>query len=100
MIEQDDRKRNRHNDELLFEELMGAVETIDSVAEATDKTFEQIAGVYRTQAINRLTEVLIDAGDEWDSKNDDMRKFVKDELDYHRRWCYDNQPLKIEIEKD
>lgn len=99
MIEQDDRKRNRHND-VLFEELMGAVETIDSVAEATDKTFNQVSSVYRSQAINRLTEILIDACDDFDWKMDDIKRFISEQMSYHREWCYDNQPLKIEIEKD
>lgn len=37
MIEQDNRKRYRHNEDLLFEELSEAVETIDAVAHATGK---------------------------------------------------------------
>ncbi len=100
MIEQNNMKRNRHNEELMFDELTSAIETIDSVAAFTGKTFKQVADIYHTLAINRLTEVLIDAGDEWDRNNNDMRKFIKEELYQHRNWCYENQPLRIEIEKE
>ena len=57
MIEQNNRKRNRHNEDLLFEELNAAVETIDAVAQATGKTFNQVSSVYRSQAINRVRVV-------------------------------------------
>ena len=100
MIEQDNRKRYRHNEDLLFEELNAAVETIDAVAQATGKTFNQVSSVYRSQAINRLTEILIDAGDDFDWKMDDIKTFISEQMSYHREWYYDNQPLKIEIEKD
>ena len=97
MIEQNNRKRNRHNEDLLFEELNAAVETIDAVAQATGKTFNQVSSVYRSQAINRLTEILIDAGDAFDWNLDDIKTFIADQLSHHREWCYDNQPLQIEI---
>ena len=100
MVEQDNRKRYRHNEDLLFEELNAAVETIDAVAQATGKTFNQVSSVYRSQAINRLTEILIDVGDDFDWKMDDIKTFISEQMSYHRKWCYDNQPLKIEIEKD
>ena len=99
MIEQNNRKRNRHNEDLLFEELNAAVETIDAVAQATGKTFNQVSSVYRSQAINRLTEILIDAGDDFDWKMNDIKTFISEQMSYHREWCYDNQPLKVEIEK-
>ena len=99
MVEQEFAKRYRHNEELLFEELSGAIETIDAVAEAMGKTFEQVADVYHSQAINRLTEVLIDAGDELDDQIDNIKSFVTKELDLNRNWYYDNQPLQIEIRK-
>lgn len=97
MTEQDNRKRNRHNEDLLFEELNAAVETIDAVAQATGKTFNQVSSVYRSQAINRLTEILIDVGDDFDWKMDDIKTFISEQMSYHREWCYDNQPLQIEI---
>ena len=97
MIEQDNRKRYRHNEDLLFEELSGAVETIDAVAHATGKTFNQVSSVYHSQAINRLTEILIDAGDDFDRKMDDIKSFIANQLSNHREWCYDNQPLQVEI---
>ena len=100
MVKQDNRKRNRHNEDLLFEELNAAVETIDAVAQATGKTFNQVSSVYRSQAINRLTEILIDVGDDFDWKMDDIKTFISEQMSNHREWCYDNQPLKIEIEKD
>lgn len=100
MVTQEFMKRSRHNDELLFEELMNAIDTIDTVAEASKKTFNQVADVYRTQAINRLTEVLIDAGDTHDREIEGLKSFVKDEMSNHREWCYDNQPLKIKIQKE
>ena len=99
MKEQKFAKRSRHNEELLFEELSGAIETIDAVAEATGKTFDQVVGVYRSQAINRLTEVLIDAGDELDDHLNDIKSFITKELDLNRNWYFDNQPLQIEIHK-
>lgn len=99
MVEQDNRKRNRHNEDLLFEELSEAVETIDAVAHATGKTFNQVSSVYHSQAINRLTEILIDAGDAFDWNVEDIKTFISEQMSYHRNWCYDNQPLKVEIEK-
>lgn len=98
-VKQDNRKRNRHNEELLFEELSGAVETIDAVAHATGKTFNQVSGVYHSQAINRLTEILIDAGDAFDWNVEDIKTFISEQMSNHRKWCYDNQPLKVEIER-
>ncbi len=100
MVKQEFMKRDRHNDELLFEELMSTIDTIDTVAEASKKTFNQVADVFRTQAINRLTEVLIDAGDTHDWKIEDLKSFIKDEMSHNREWCYDNQPLKIKIQKE
>lgn len=99
MVKQDNRKRNCHNEELLFEELSGAVETIDAVAHATGKTFNQVSSVYHSQAINRLTEILIDAGDAFDRNVDDIKTFISEQMSYHRKWCYENQPLKVEIER-
>ena len=100
MIEQDNRKRYRHNEDLLFEELSEAVKTIDAVAHATGKTFNQVSGVYHSQTINRLTEILIDAGDAFDWNLDNIKTFISEQMSNHRKWCYDNQPLKVEIEKN
>lgn len=99
MIEQNRMRRNRHNEELLCEELIGIIATIGDVAEVTGKSFEQVADIFRSQAINRLTEVLIDAGDKLDDKMDDFKSFASKELSNHRNWCYDNQPLQVEIRK-
>lgn len=53
MIEQNNMRRNRHNEEVMFDELTATIERIDSVAAFTGKTFEQVADLYRTQAIDR-----------------------------------------------
>lgn len=99
MEEQKQNRRNRHNEELMQEKLLAAIKTIDAVADVSGKTFEQVAYVYRAQFISRLTEILIDAGDSKDWNLNDIKSFISNEMQHHRNWCYDNQPLKVEIEK-
>ena len=79
--------------------LMEAVETIVTVAETKGLTFDQVAQVYHSQSINRLAEILVDKSDQTNDLCDSLKDFVTKQLDYHRNWCYDNQPLKIKIEQ-
>ena len=56
-------KRNRHDEMLQTEQLADKIELIQIVAEKTGATFDQVARIYGIESINRLTEVLVDAGE-------------------------------------
>ena len=92
-------KSDRHEEPVMVDGLMEAVETITTVAETKVLTFDQVAKVYHSQSINRLAEILADKSDQANDLCDGLKDFVSKQLDYHRNWCYDNQPLKIKIEK-
>lgn len=92
-------KTDRHEEPIMVDGLMEAVETITTVAETKGLTFDQVAHVYHSQSINRLAEILVDKSDQTNDLCDSLKDFVSKQLDYHRNWCYDNQPLKIKIEK-
>lgn len=92
-------KSDRHEEPVMVDGLMEAVETITTVAETKGLTFDQVAKVYHSQSINRLAEILADKSDQANDLCDGLKDFVSKQLDYHRNWCYDNQPLKIKIEK-
>lgn len=92
-------KSDRHEEPVMVDGLMEAVETITTVAETKGLTFDQVAKVYHSQSINRLAEILADKSNQANDLCDGLKDFVSKQLDYHRNWCYDNQPLKIKIEK-
>ena len=90
---------DHHEEPVMVDGLMEAVETIVTVAETKGLTFDQVAQVYHSQSINRLVEVLVDKSDQANDLCDDLKDFASKQLANHRNWCYDNQPLKIKIEK-
>lgn len=92
-------KSDRHEEPVMVDGLMEAVETIVTVAETKGLAFDQVANVYHSQSINRLAEILVDKSDQTNDLCDGLKDFVTKQLDYHRNWCYDNQPLKIKIEQ-
>lgn len=92
-------KTDRHEEPVMVDGLMEAVETISTVAETKGLTFDQIAQVYHSQSINRFADILVDKSDQANDLCEDIKDFIAKQLDYHRNWCYDNQPLKIKIEE-
>lgn len=92
-------KCDRREESVMVDGLMDAVEAIQTVAEVKEVTFDQVAQVYHSQSINRLAEILVDIANQANDHQDDFKDFIKSQLDYHRNWCYDNQPLKIQIER-
>ncbi len=77
----------------MVDELMDAVETIKTVAESEELSFDQVANVYHAQSINRIAEILVDIEDQTKSLQEDLQDFVSKET----KWLYDNQPLRIEM---
>ena len=77
----------------MFDELMDAVETIKTVAESEELSFDQVANVYHAQSINRIAEILVDIEDQTKSLQEDLQDFVSKEI----KWLYDNQPFRIEM---
>lgn len=92
-------KTDRHEEPVMVDGLMETVETITTVAETNGLTFDQVSQVYHSQSINRLAEILADKSDQANDLCEDIKDFIAKQLDYHRNWCYDNQPLKIKIDK-
>ena len=85
--------RNRHDDMLQSKALVDRIELINTVMEKTGATFDQVIKVYGIESINRLTEVILDAGD----AKDDVKDFIHKEIIEVRNWFYDNQPYKLEV---
>ena len=90
-------KRNRHDEMLQTEQLADKIELIQIVAEKTGATFDQVAHIYGIESINRLTEVLVDAGDAKDDHIETITETLLNEILNQRKWFYDNQPYKLEI---
>ena len=90
-------KRNRHDEMLQTEQLADKIELIHIVAEKTGATFDQVAHIYGIESINRLTEVLVDAGDAKDDHLETITETLHYEILNQRKWFYDNQPYKLEI---
>ena len=90
-------KRKRHDDMLQSEQLADKVELIRIVAEQTGATFDQVAHIYGVKSINRLTEVLVDAGEAKDDNLETIAETLHNELQDLRKWFYDNQPYKLDI---
>lgn len=86
-------KNDRREESVMFDELMDAVETIKTVAESEELSFDQVANVYHAQSINRIAEILVDIEDQTKSLQEDLQDFVSKEI----KWLYDNQPFRIEM---
>lgn len=89
--------RNRHDDMLKSESLISRIELINNVMEMTGTTFDQVLKVYGIESINRLTEVILDAGDAKDYSWDDLKEVIHKEIIDMRDWFYDNQPYSLEV---
>ena len=77
----------------MVSDLLSAVETIKTVAESEELSFDQVANVYHAQSINRIAEILVDIEDQTKSLQEDLQDFVSKEI----KWLYDNQPFRIEM---
>ena len=86
-------KRNRHDEMLQTEQLADKIELIQIVAEKTGATFDQVAHIYGIESINRLTEVLVDAGDTKDDHLESITETLHNEILNQRKWFYDNQHI-------
>ena len=90
--------RNRHDDMLLSESLADRIELIKVVMDMTGATFDQVLKVYGIESLNRLTEVILDAGDAKDDSYDKIKDIIHKERIDMQSWFYDNQPYRLEVE--
>ena len=67
--------RNGHYDDISEERLTDTMFMLKNVADETNTTLNQVISVYNAVSRNRLTEVLLDSGDAFDSVVDDFKKW-------------------------
>ena len=67
--------RNAHYDEIGEERLTEIIGMLQRVAKNTKATLPQVIDVYSTATRNRLTEVLLDSGDNFDEVVQDFKKW-------------------------
>lgn len=92
--------RDRYDDRLETTALRDRIELIKTVQEMTNVTFDQALKVYSIESINRLVEVILDAGDAIDEQNQQKTNLIKNEINHILKWIYENQPYKIEISEE
>ncbi|MBR4803197.1 MAG: hypothetical protein IK032_00985 [Bacteroidales bacterium] len=67
--------RNGHYDDISEERLTETMFMLKNVADETNTTLNQVISVYNAASRNRLTEVLLDSGDAFDSVVNDFKKW-------------------------
>ena len=69
--------RNGHNDEISEERLAETMGMLQRVADKTNTELDQVINVYNAATRNRLTEVILDSGDAFDSLVDEFKEWHK-----------------------
>ena len=67
--------RNGHNDEISEERLTEIIKMLQCVAENTNTELDQVINIYNAATRNRLTEVILDSGDAFDSLVDEFKEW-------------------------
>lgn len=81
--------RPSQNDEISEERLTDIINMLQCVAYNTKTELDQVINVYNAATRNRLTEVILDSGDAFDSVVDDLKE-----------WFKKNEYLKLKIAGD
>ena len=81
--------RKGHMDEISEQRLTETMEMLQRVADNTNTELEDVINVYGAAVRNRLTEVLLDSGDAFDSIVDDIKE-----------WHKKNEYIKLKIAGD
>lgn len=81
--------RPSQSDEISEERMTETMEMLQRVADNTNTELDQVINVYSSAVRNRLTEVLLDSGDAFDSIVDDIRE-----------WHKKNEYIKLKIAGD
>ena len=81
--------RPSQSDEISEERLTETMEMLQRVADNTNTGLDQVINVYNAATRNRLTEVILDSGDAFDSIVDDIKE-----------WFKKNEYIKLKIAGD
>ena len=69
--------RPSQSDEISEERLTDIINMLQCVAENTNTELDQVINVYNAATRNRLTEVILDSGDAFDSLVDEFKEWHK-----------------------
>lgn len=69
--------RDGQEDEISEERLTEIIKMLQCVAENTNTELDQVINVYNAATRNRLTEVILDSGDAFDSVVDEFKEWHK-----------------------
>ena len=81
--------RDGQDDEISEDRLTEIIKMLQCVADNTNTELDQVINVYNAATRNRLTEVILDSGDAFDSIVDDIKE-----------WFKKNEYIKLKIAGD
>lgn len=94
--------RKGHMDEISEQRLTETMEMLQRVAGNTNTELDQVIDIYGATTRNRLTEVLLDSGDAFDSAVHDVKKWKREHEYFMVRLAgdYNADELRVKIIND